>query len=137
MAAVVLTALLFAASTEAAPLFGMADTSTVVVRGTVESITPYPAAKLQVFGIKVTRACKGDVAAGETMALAQEMLFESTKPYFAPGVETLVLAVPLPRYSSFRKALPEETYWRWTERLKPPPTSPFDRSGVDRRRGAT
>jgi len=116
--AVVLTALLLAVPTDAAPLFGMADTSTVVVWGTVASITPYPAAKLQVFGIKVTRACKGDVAAGETMALAQEMLFESTKPYFAPGVETLVLAVPLPSYSSFRKALPEGTYWRWTERLE-------------------
>jgi HEAT repeat protein len=111
-------ALLFPASAVAGPLFSSADTSTLVVRGTVEAVTPFDAAKLQVFRIKVDRVLKGDVAVGDTVALAQEMLFESTKPYFSPGTDTLILAVPLPNYSAFRKVLPTGTYWRWTERLE-------------------
>src|SRR5580765_2199783 len=89
------------AEARAGGLFADADASTVVVRGTVESITPYPKAKLQVFHIRVTRALKGEVAVGETLDLAQEMLFATTQPYFSTGTETLVFGVPLPNYSSF------------------------------------
>jgi hypothetical protein len=102
----------------AGPLFAMADASALVVRGKVERITPYEKAKLTVFRIQVTRALHGDVAAGETIDLAQEMLFPTTQPYFGVGTETLIFAVPLPDYSSFREALPAGRYWRWTERLE-------------------
>ncbi len=105
----------------AAPIFAMADASAVVVRGTVEGVTPYPKARLTVFRIRVARVLKGDVAAGETIDLAQEMLFATTQPYFTAGTDTLVFAVPLPGYSSFREALPEGRYWRWTERLETAP----------------
>lgn len=110
--------LLLAVPASAAPLFGMADASTVVVRGAVEAVTPYEGARLQVFRVAVNRVLKGDAVVGETIALAQEILFDSTTPYFAVGVETLILAVPLPNYSAFRNALPPGTYWRWTERLE-------------------
>ncbi len=103
---------------EAAPLFGAAGASSLIVRGTVEAVTPYDAAKLTVYRIRVGRVLAGEVAAGETIDLAQEMLFANTQPYFTPGAETLVLAVPLPNYSAFRKVLPEGRYWRWTERLE-------------------
>jgi HEAT repeat protein len=103
---------------DAASLFAAADASALVVRGTVEQITPYDTIKLQVFRVKVGRVLKGEVAVGETIDLAQEMLFASTKPYFVTGTETLMLAVPLPGYSAFRKVLPDGTYWRWTERLE-------------------
>lgn len=105
----------------AGPLFAMADASALVVRGKVERITPYEKAKLTVFRIQVTRALKGDVAAGESIDLAQEMLFATTQPYFGVGTETLIFAVPLPDYSSFREALPAGRYWRWTERLETTP----------------
>lgn len=106
---------------QAGPLFAMADASALVVRGTIERITPYEKAKLTVFRIQVTRALKGDAAAGETIDLAQEMLFETTRPYFGVGTETLIFAVPLPDYSSFREVLPAGRYWRWTERLETTP----------------
>jgi hypothetical protein len=61
---------------------------------------------------------KGEVAVGEALDLAQEMLFATTQPYFSIGTETLVFGVPLPNYSSFREALPEGRHWRWTERLE-------------------
>jgi HEAT repeat protein len=110
----------------AASMFSMADASTLVVRGTVRAVTPYEGAKLTVFQVDVGRALKGDVAAGEGIALAQEMLFPTTQPYFAAGVETLVFAVPLPNYSAFRKVLPEGRYWRWPERLDgPADVAPF------------
>lgn len=121
MAVVILTSVLLVASADAAPLFGMADVSTLVVRGTVDKVTGYDAVQLQVFQVQVARVLKGDVAAGETIQLAQEMLFASTKPYFAVGTETLVLAVPLPSYSTFQQALPAGRYWRWTERLETAP----------------
>lgn len=107
----------FAARSEAADLFGTIDASAVVVRGTVEAVTPYEAAKLQVFRVKVGRVLKGDVASGEAIQVAQEMLFETTKPYFTVGSASLMPLVPLPSFSSFRKVLPEGTYWRWTQRL--------------------
>ena len=106
---------------EAASLFAAADDATLVVRAKVEGSTPYPKAKLTVFHLRVGRALKGVVTEGERLELAQEMLFESTKPLFTDGTETLVLAVPLPSYSSFRDALPEGTYWRWSERLATAP----------------
>lgn len=102
----------------AGPIFAMADSSTIVVRGTVERVTRYEKAKLTVFRIQVTRVIKGDVAVGETIDLAQEMLFATTQPYFISGTETLIFAVPLPSYSSFKEALPDGRYWRWTERLE-------------------
>ncbi len=102
----------------AAALFASADASTVVMRGTVERITAYPSVKLQVFRLRVTRVFKGDGAAGGSLDLAQEMLFPSTKPFFTEGAETLVFAIPLPDYSSFREALPAGQYWRWSERLE-------------------
>ncbi|MCC6764909.1 MAG: HEAT repeat domain-containing protein [Deltaproteobacteria bacterium] len=110
-------AVVLAGSADAADLFTDIDGSDLVVRGTVESSTPSADAKLQVFRIRIGRVLKGEAVAGETMALAQEMLFATTKPYFVAGAETLVLAVPLPNFSSFRKVLPEGTYWRWTQRL--------------------
>ncbi|MEB2285737.1 MAG: HEAT repeat domain-containing protein [Myxococcales bacterium] len=116
-AGVGLAAWVVAGSAESADLFANVDASTLVVRGAVEAVTPYEAAKLQVFRIRVDRVLQGEAAAGETIALAQEMLFATTKPYFAPGAESLVLAVPLPSYSRFREALPQGTYWRWTQRL--------------------
>jgi hypothetical protein len=106
---------------DAGPLFAMADASALVVRGKVERVTPYEKAKLTVFRIQVTRVLTGDVAGGETIDLAQEMLFATTQPYFAVGTETLIFAVPLPDYSSFREALPAGRYWRWTERLETTP----------------
>lgn len=106
---------------QAGQLFAMADASALVVRGKIERITPYEKAKLMVFRVQVTRALKGDVAAGETIDLAQEMLFATTQPYFSVGTETLIFAVPLPDYSSFREALPAGRYWRWTERLETTP----------------
>lgn len=109
------------ASAYAGALFATAETSSVVFRGTVESVTPYPKAKLTVFRVRVLRALKGDVGTGETVDLAQEMLFATTQPYFQAGAETLVFAVPLPDYSSFREALPAGRYWRWTERLETTP----------------
>ena len=119
----------------AGPLFAMADASALVVRGKVERITPYEKAKLTVFRIQVTRALKGEVAAGETIDLAQEMLFATTQPFFSVGTETLIFAVPLPDYSSFREALPAGRYWRWTERLETtadlaPLTDPMLTEGV-------
>jgi HEAT repeat protein len=117
-AALGLVAALGAGAAEAAPLFANADTSTMVVRGKVERITVYPSAKLQVFRVRVARVVKGEVAVGETLDLAQEMLFPSTKPYFAEGTETLVFAIPLPAYSSFVAVLPAGRYWRWTDRLE-------------------
>ena len=106
-----------ATAASAASMFSMADASTLVVRGTVGAVTPYEAAKLTVFPVRVSRVLKGDVTAGDEIALAQEMLFPTTRPYFASGVETLVFAVPLPNYSAFRKVLPDGRYWRWAERL--------------------
>ena len=114
---VALVATSVASAAHAASMFSMADASTLVVRGTVSAVTPYEAAKLTVFKVGVQRGLKGDVAAGDDVALAQEMLFPTTRPYFSRGVETLVFAVPLPNYSAFRKVLPEGRYWRWTERL--------------------
>lgn len=116
----IVLALLAYRSAEAGPaaLFASVDASTLVVRGTVEHVTAYPTAKLEVFRVRIGRVLKGEVAAGETLDLAQEMLFPSTKPYFAEGVETLVLAIPLPNYTSFQSALPAGRYWRWTERLE-------------------
>lgn len=117
LVAAVLLATSVATSASAASIFGMADASTLVFRGTVDGVTPYDAAKLTVFHLRVGRVLKGDVATGDGVALAQEMLFPTTRAYFAPGVETLFFAVPLPNYSAFRKVLPAGTYWRWTERL--------------------
>ncbi len=117
LAAVALV-LLVVGRVDAAPLFADADASTLVVRGTVEGITRYPEAKLQVFHLRVGRVLKGDVADGEAMDLAQEMLFAATKPYFTTGTETLIFAVPLPAYTSFTKVLPAGRYWRWTQRLE-------------------
>jgi HEAT repeat protein len=106
-------------SAQAAPLFNLADASTLVFRGTVETVTAYPSAKLTVFRLRAARVLKGQVAVGEPVDLAQEMLFETSKPYFAVGAESLVLAVPLPHYTSFDAALPKGgTFWRWTERLE-------------------
>ncbi|MCC6850426.1 MAG: HEAT repeat domain-containing protein [Deltaproteobacteria bacterium] len=102
---------------DAADLFADVDASVLVARGKVEAVASYDAAKLWVFRLRVERALKGEAAPGDAIALAQEILFPTTRPYFAVGMETLVLAVPLPDYSSFRNALPEGTYWRWTRRL--------------------
>lgn len=111
---------------EAASLFTTVDAAPLVVRAKVEGSTPYPAAKLLVFHLRVTRALKGAAAEGESIALAQEMLFANTKPLFADGAETLVFAVPLPNYSSFVETLPKGTYWRWAERLATAPdVAPF------------
>jgi hypothetical protein len=101
----------------AASLFADVDAAQLAVRAKVEGRTEYPKAKLTVFHLRVTRALKGPAANAERIELAQEMLFASTKPLFTDGTETLVLAVPLPTYSSFQEALPPGTYWRWTERL--------------------
>jgi HEAT repeat protein len=117
IAALALLGLATASVAEAAPLFGMLDASTMVVRGRVDRVTPYESVKLVVYRVAVERVLKGDLAAGESMDLAQELLFESLQPYFTAGAESLILAVPLQSYSSFRKALPEGRYWRWTERL--------------------
>src|SRR6185369_101267 len=100
-AAALVVATSVATVARAASMFSMADASTLVVRGTVRAVTPYEGAKLTVFRVDVGRALKGDVAAGEGVALAQEMLFPTTQPYFGAGVETLVFAVPLPNYSAF------------------------------------
>ncbi len=113
--------LAWAARSEAAALFTTADAASLVVRAKVEGSTPYPAAKLQVFHLRVTRSLKGAATEGELIELAQEMLFASTKPLFSAGTETLVFAVPLPNYSSFAAALPKGTYWRWAERLATAP----------------
>lgn len=107
----------FPARSEAADIFGTVDASALVVRGSVEAVTPYDAAKLRVFRVKVGRVLKGDVTAGEVVQVAQEMLFATTKPYFTAGTESLMPLVPLPNFSSFRKVLPEGSYWRWTQRL--------------------
>jgi HEAT repeat protein len=112
--AVVLAA---ARSVRADALFDTIDASTLIVWGTVEGQTPYDAAKLRVFRIQVERVVKGEAAAGEAIDLAQEILFPTTQPYFATGTRTLILAIPLPGHSSYRKALPEGRYWRWTARL--------------------
>ncbi len=112
-----LAALGAAAPARAAGLFEQADASELVVRGRIEQVTPYPSAKLRVFHFRVSRVLKGQAAPGETVDLAQEMLFATTKPLFADGTETLVFAVPLPPYTSFQAVLPEGRHWRWTERL--------------------
>jgi len=106
-----------AGGVEAAPLFKLADDSSVIVRGTVERVVAYPKAKLRVLTIRSERVLKGDVPANTPIELAQEMLFESTRPYFERGTRTLVFAVPLPDYTLFRQVLPAGSYLRWTERL--------------------
>lgn len=114
----VVVAVLVAAEARAADLFGTIDASTLLVRGKVEAVTPYEAAKLVVFRVRVERVLAGDATAGEQILVAQEMLFATTKPYFAVGNESLMPLVPLPNFSSFRKVLPEGRYWRWTQRLE-------------------
>jgi hypothetical protein len=113
--------LAFAGPASAGSLFSAVDDAQLVVRAKVEGSTPYPKAKLTVFHLRVTRALKGPAAAGERLELAQEMLFATTKPLFADGTETLVLAVPLQSYTSFQDVLPDGTYWRWSDRLATAP----------------
>jgi len=100
----------------AVSIFDLADRSDVVVAGTIKSVTTPPKAKLQVFTVEPARTLKGD--AGTDLQLVQEMLFPDTKPYFSKGASTLVFVVPLPNYTSYREALGDGTYWRWTERLE-------------------
>ncbi len=106
-----------AAPAHASSLFKLADAATVIFRGTVERVTPYPAAKLVVFRFRPDRVLQGEASADEPVDLAQEMLFDSTRPYFEVGARTLVFAIPLPDYSAFRKVLPAGSYLRWAERL--------------------
>jgi HEAT repeat protein len=70
-----------------------------------------------VFTIEPDRVLAGSLAVGASFALVQERLFDSSKPYFAPGARTLVFAKPLPRYQIYRDVLPEGSYLQWTERL--------------------
>ncbi len=100
----------------AASVFDLADQSDVVAVGTVAKTAVAEGGKLEVFTVEPARVLKGGALDGELM-LVQEMLFPTTKPYFATGTRTLVFAVPLPNYTSYREALGEGTYWRWTERL--------------------
>ncbi len=100
----------------AAPLFGLADNSQVVVRGRVESVSPYRDGSLQVFRIVPEVVLKGDATAGTPIEVVQEILFDTQTPYFVVGARTLLFAVPLPNYSSYRQALPGSSYLQWTER---------------------
>lgn len=101
----------------AAPVFGLVDGSTIIVHGTIDQVTPYDAAKLTVYRVRVDRVLLGDVAVGDSVDLAQEMLFPNTPRYFTNGAATLIFAVPLPGFTAYRNVLPEGRYWRWTERL--------------------
>ena len=116
--AVLATAVLTVATSAHAALsiFELADQSDVVVIGTVKSAVPTKNGKLEVFTIEPARALKGD--AGAELHLVQELLFRETKPYFAAGTRTLVFVVPLPNYTTFRDALGEGAFWRWSERLE-------------------
>jgi HEAT repeat protein len=101
----------------AAPIFDLADRSSVIVRGVVQGVQTYRSDTLQVFAIEPKEVLKGDAAPGKVLALVQERVFGTERPYFEPGVTTLVFAVPLPMYSSYRQALPETgEYLQWTER---------------------
>ena len=44
------------------------------------------------------------------------MLFDTQMPYFVVGAGTLLFAVPLSNYSSYRQVLPGSSYLQWTER---------------------
>ena len=101
----------------AAPIFDLVDRSTVIVWGVVQGVKSYRNDTLQVFAIEPQEVLKGDTARAVPLALVQERVFGTERPYFEPGVTTLVFAVPLPMYSSYRQALPETGgYLRWTER---------------------
>ena len=101
----------------ATPVFELADRSAVIVCGVVQGVKSYRNDTLQVFTIEPEEVLKGESALGTPIALVQERVFGSERPYFEPGVKTLVFAVPLPMYSLYRQALPEKGgYLRWTER---------------------
>jgi len=104
-------------SSAAAQLFDLSDRAEVVAWGTVERVRAYADGKFQVFDVRVERLLEGDAPPDGRLALVQERLFEGTKPLFAEGTRALVFAVPLPRYTLYREALPEGSYVQWPERL--------------------
>jgi HEAT repeat protein len=107
----------FVPTASAAVIFDLADHSAVIVRGVVQGVTGYRNDTLRVFTIKPEEVLKGDAAPGTPLALVQERVFGTERPYFEPGTRTLVFAVPLPMYSSYRQVLPEKGgYLGWTER---------------------
>jgi len=105
------------AASAAAQLFDLADRAKVVAWGTVERERTYADGKFRVFDVRVERLLKGDASPDGRLTLVQERLFEGTKPLFAEGARALVFAVPLPRYTLYREALPEGSYVQWPERL--------------------
>jgi HEAT repeat protein len=114
-ALVALVALLRASPSAAASVFTLADRSTVVLRGVVERVQSYKREAFLVFTITPREVLKGEVALGSPIALVEERVFGSERPYFAVGGEALVLAVPLPSYSYYRETLPAGSYLRWTD----------------------
>ncbi len=100
-----------------ATLFELAERSTSIAYGRVTGVDTYKDGTFQVFTVEPERVLSGDLGAGEPFQLVQERLFETSKPYFAKGVRTLIFAKPLPRYTLYQEALPEGSYLQWAERL--------------------
>jgi HEAT repeat protein len=107
-----------AGAVHAANIFALADDSQIVVYGVVRGVQGYKDGAFQVFTIEPERVLKGPATAGTPLRLVQDIIFPTDRPYFAPGARTLVFGVPLPAYSSYREALPSDTYWSWTEKKK-------------------
>jgi hypothetical protein len=99
----------------ATSVFKLADDSTVVARGVVGSVQRYKDDTFLVFSITPRDVLKGSPAGDTSLLLVEERVFGTERPYFTSGDETLVFAVPLPPYSSYRQALPAGSYLRWTE----------------------
>jgi hypothetical protein len=105
----------------AAPVFGLADDSELVVVGTIEGVRKTDDGKLAVFSVRAARTLKGTPAGDEPFELVQELLFATTEPLFTAGTRTLVFAAPLPAYTAYRQVLGEGRHLRWTERLDTTP----------------
>ena len=107
--------LLVASVASAAPIFKLADDSTIVVRGVVADVQSYKQDAFLVFTITPHEVLKGTVDTGAPLKVVEERVFGSERPYFEKGAETLLFAVPLPPYSYYQQALPPGSYWQWTD----------------------
>jgi HEAT repeat protein len=99
----------------ATPLFKLVDTSKVVLRGVVARVDRYDDDKFVVFTITPGEVLKGTITSDGPVRLAQERVFGTEAPYFANGADVLILGIPLPPYSYYRKALPAGSYLQWTD----------------------